>query len=110
MINKAIVIFMAKESIVSKSMIVEQIAEDVEMSKAAVNKVLDSFLEVIADNVARGSKVALTGWISLSNAERKARMGINPRTKQKVKYPAKKYVKAKLGNKWKNPVKKSKRK
>ena len=101
---------MAKESVISKAQIVEEIANDCEMSKAGVSKVLDSFFEVIADNVARGGKVALTGWFSLTNAERKARVGINPRTKQKVKYPAKKYVKAKLGNKWKNPVKKSKRK
>jgi len=97
---------MSKESVISKSQIVEEIANDIEMSKASVNKVLDSFFEVVADNVAKGGKVALTGWLSLTNAERKARVGINPQTKQKVKYPAKKYVKAKLGNKWKNPVKK----
>lgn len=94
---------MAKESVISKAQIVEEIANDCEMSKAGVSKVLDSFFEVIADNVARGGKVALTGWFSLTNAERKARVGINPQTKQKVKYPAKKYVKMKLGNKWKNP-------
>ena len=97
---------MSKESVISKSQIVEEIANDIEMSKASVNKVLDSFFEVVADNVAKGGKVALTGWLSLTNAERKARVGINPQTKQKVKYTKKKYVKAKLGNKWKNPVKK----
>ena len=99
---------MANESVISKSQIVEEIASDCEVSKALASKILDSFFEVVADNVAKGGKVALTGWFSLSNAERKARVGINPRTKEKVKYPAKKYVKAKLGNKWKNPVKKRK--
>ena len=61
---------MAKESVISKAQIVEEIANDCEMSKAGVSKVLDSFFEVIADNVARGGKVALTGWFSLTNAER----------------------------------------
>ncbi len=98
---------MAKESIVSKAQIVDEVASDCGKSKAVVNEVINSFFEVIADNLAKGSKVALTGFFSLTNAERKARVGINPRTKQKVKYPAKKYVKVKLGMKLKNPVKKS---
>ena len=101
--------FMAKESVISKSQIVDEIASDCGVSKAMAAKVLDSFFEVVADNVAKGGKVALTGWFSLTNAERKARVGINPRTKQKVKYPAKKYVKAKLGNKWKNPSRRKKK-
>ena len=96
---------MAKESVISKADIVNEIAKECSMQKTSVSKVLDSFFEVIADSVARGGKVALTGWFSLTNAERKARVGINPQTKQKVKYPAKKYVKVKLGNKWKNPSK-----
>jgi DNA-binding protein HU-beta len=94
---------------VSKAEVVEIVSQHSGKSKAVVNDVMGCFLEVVADLLAKGDKVSLTGWLQLHEAMRKARMGINPKTKQKVKYPAKKYIKVKLGNKWKNPEKMGKK-
>ena len=93
---------MSKVEVVTKAEVVDEVAKVVGCPKAQAVKVLDTFFNVVSKNVKKGKKVALTGYISFSVAERKARVGINPQTKQKVKYPAKKYVKAKLGNKLKN--------
>ena len=92
--------------IVTKAQLVEDIANDCEESKAKVGKILDSFCENIADNLAKGKTVALTGWGSWSIAEKKARKGFNPQTKKPITIPASKKPKFKMGSKWKNPVKK----
>lgn len=101
-----------KVDVVSKTQIVDAVAGDCEVSKALVSRVLDSFFGEVADNLVKGNKVALTGFMSFSVVERKARNGINPKTKKKQLYPAKKVVKAKLGKKLRDfdAMKKNKKK
>lgn len=94
---------------VSKADVVNMVAKSSGKSKAVVDEVINDFLQTVAHSLASGDKVVLTGWFQLCESVRKARMGINPKTKQKVKYPAKKYIKVKLGNKWKNPEKMGKK-
>ena len=93
---------MKPNDVITKTQLVEAIASDCEVSKALVNKVMDSFFENVATNLSKGKKIALTGFISIATVEKKKKMGFNPQTKQKIKIPAKKVVKAKLGKKWKD--------
>ena len=67
------------------------------MTKVDAKKALDATLKAIKEAVVAGDKVALIGFGTFSVAERPAREGINPRTKEKIKIDAKKVVKFKAG-------------
>lgn len=102
---------MAKNDVVvTKTQLVDEVAEKCEMSKAAVNRVLDCFADVVEDKLANEQKVSLVGYITLSTVMRAARNGRNPSTGKTMKIPAKKVVKAKLGKRLKEPCKSCKRK
>ncbi|MBO5974458.1 MAG: HU family DNA-binding protein, partial [Paludibacteraceae bacterium] len=51
----------------------------------------------ISNALANGDKVSLIGFGTFSVAERGARQGVNPATKQAIEIPAKKVAKFKAG-------------
>lgn len=67
------------------------------LSKADSKKALDAVTAAISGALKGGDKVSLLGFGTFSVAERPAREGINPSTKQKIQIPAKKVVKFKPG-------------
>ncbi len=81
----------------NKSELVAKIAEGAGLSKVDAKKALDATIEAITAAVKGGDKVALVGFGTFSVAERAARQGINPATKQAITIPAKKVVKFKAG-------------
>ncbi|RJX34418.1 MAG: HU family DNA-binding protein [Desulfurivibrio sp.] len=83
----------------NKGDLVEKVAKDCDLSKAAAEKALDSVLAAITDAVAAGDKVTLIGFGTFSVTERAAREGRNPQTGKKIKIAARKVVKFKAGSK-----------
>jgi len=83
----------------NKGNLIDKVAKDCNMSKAAADQVLNSVLGAITGAVAAGDKVTLIGFGTFSVTERAAREGRNPRTGKKIKIPAKKVVKFKAGSK-----------
>ena len=83
----------------NKGDLVEKVAQDCDISKAAAEKVLKSFMDAISEAVSAGDKVTLIGFGTFSVAERAAREGRNPQTGKKIKIAAKKVVKFKAGSK-----------
>ncbi len=81
----------------NKTELVAKIAEGAGLSKVDAKKALDATIEAITTAVKGGDKVALVGFGTFSVAERSARQGINPATKQTITIPAKKVVKFKAG-------------
>ena len=75
------------------------IAAKAEISKAAAAKGLDAAIDAIAEALKKGEAVQLVGFATLKVAEKAARQGINPATKQAITIPAKKVVKFKAGAK-----------
>ena len=82
----------------NKSELVDAIAQKSGLSKVDSKKALDATLDAIADELKSGGKVVLVGFVTFSVAERSARKGINPRTKETIDIPAKKVVKFKPGS------------
>ena len=68
-----------------------------EASKACAERALNAVLEAIQFGVKKEKKVQLIGFGTFSVVERKARTGINPQTKEKIKIKASKVVKFKPG-------------
>ena len=89
----------------NKGELVEKVAKDCDLSKAAAEAALNSVLGAIEDAVAAGDKVTLIGFGTISVAERAAREGRNPQTGKKIKIAAKKAVKFKAGSKFTDSLK-----
>ena len=72
-----------------------------EATKACAEKALNAVIDCIKAGVKKNKKLQLIGFGTFSVAERKARTGINPRTKEKIKIMASKVVKFKAGSDFK---------
>lgn len=81
----------------NKTDLVNAIAEKAGLSKADAKNALDAAVAAITDALAANDKIALVGFGTFSVAEKAARTGINPATKQKIEIPARKSVKFKAG-------------
>ena len=89
----------------TKADLVEKMAKDAGISKAAAGKALDSFIEGVVKSVKKGNKVALIGFGTFSVAKRKARTGRNPQTGKPIQIPARKVPKFSAGKTFKVAVK-----
>lgn len=83
----------------NKGDLIEKMAQDCELTKAAAEKVLNSALGAITSAVAAGEKVTLMGFGTFAPSERAAREGRNPQSGKVMTIPAKRVVKFKAGAK-----------
>ena len=81
----------------NKTELIDAMAADAGISKAAAKKALESFLGNVGTALKGGGRVSLVGFGSWSVSERSAREGRNPRTGETIKIAAKKVVKFKAG-------------
>ena len=81
----------------NKSDLINAIAEKAGLTKAESKAALEAAVEAISAALAAGEKVALVGFGTFSVAEKAARTGINPRTKETIEIAARKAVKFKQG-------------
>lgn len=81
----------------NKADLIDAMAEDAGISKAAAKKALDSMTDHIAAALAKGGRISLVGFGSFSVSRRNAREGRNPQTGQTIKIAAKNVVKFKAG-------------
>ena len=84
----------------NKSELVKAAAAKAEVSAALAAKVLDAALEAAVEAVKKGEGVQVIGYASISIAQKAARKGINPATKQVIDIPARKVVRIKPGAKF----------
>jgi DNA-binding protein HU-beta len=82
----------------NKTDLIEGIAEDAGISKAAAKKALESFLGNVEKSLKKGDRISLVGFGSFSVSKRAAREGRNPQTGKTIKIAAKKVVKFKAGS------------
>lgn len=72
----------------TKTDLVNAVADEAEVTKVEAKKVIDAMLEVITRSLVAGEKITLTGFGTFEVRTSKARTGINPRTLEKIKIPA----------------------
>ena len=81
----------------NKTEFINAVAEKSGLSKVDAKKAVEAFVETVSSESKEGGKVALLGFGSFSVAEKSARKGVNPKTKQPIEIPARKSVKFKAG-------------
>ncbi len=81
----------------NKSELIESIAKQTELSKADAGRALEAVITSIKTTLKKGGTVSLLGFGSFSVTKRKARTGLNPKTKAPIKIKAAKVPKFKPG-------------
>ncbi|MGD0710514.1 MAG: HU family DNA-binding protein [Bacteroidales bacterium] len=81
----------------NKAQLVEAMASQAKITKAAAKSALDAFVCATTKSLKKGERVALVGFGSFAIAKRSARIGRNPQTGKKINIAAKKVVKFKAG-------------
>lgn len=81
----------------NKAMMIDKIARDAEITKAAAAAAVDSMIHGITSALKQNERVTLIGFGTWSVNERQARTGRNPRTGETIEIQAKKAVRFKAG-------------
>ena len=82
----------------NKSDLIDGMAADAGITKAAAKKALESFLGNVQGSLKKGDRVSLVGFGSWSVSRRAARDGRNPQTGATIRIKAKNVVKFKAGS------------
>ena len=74
----------------NKTEIIAAVAEKAQMTKKDAERVINATFETITAGLAKGDKVAVSGFGNFEVKAREARVGRNPRTKETIQIPASK--------------------
>ena len=88
----------------NKAELIDSVAERLGHSKRDVTAIVDAFIDDTKRAVAKGEKVAISGFGVFEAQARKARLGRNPRTGETVKIKATKLPKFRPGAEFKAVV------
>ena len=88
----------------NKSELIDAIAKDADMSKAAAGRALDAAVAAVKVALKKGDMVTLVGFGTFYVGKRAARNGRNPRTGDTIKIKAAKTPKFRAGKALKDAV------
>lgn len=88
----------------TKAELVAIMAKEAGITKSASEKALEAFLRGVKGALGSGDKVTLVGFGTFLVAQRAARRGRNPQTKEEINIPATKVPKFKPGKAMKELV------
>ena len=77
----------------NKTELVDRIADRSGVSKKDVEASLSGMFDVVAESIGHGEDVTIQGWLKFEQVTRKARMGHNPQTGEKMRIPESKAAK-----------------
>jgi len=89
----------------TKAELIEKVAKDAKVTKAAAGKSIDAIVDGITKALKKGDRVSLVGFGSFSISKRKARTGRNPQTGKPIKIAARKVARFKAGSALRKAVK-----
>ena len=90
----------------NKQDLIAKIAKDADITKKQAGLALGAVIDGITLTLEKGDKVSLIGFGTFKVNARKARTGVNPQTKEKIKIPATKVPVFKAGKRLKEAIKK----
>ena len=88
----------------TKTDLVNYVAEEAGMSKADATRAVDAVMSGITQGLKDEKKVTLTGFCTFTAKDKPASTGRNPRTGEPVAIPARTAVTVKIGSKLKDAI------
>jgi DNA-binding protein HU-beta len=82
---------------VNKSELIEHIAQQADISKAAAARALDAVVDGVTTSLKKGTSVSIVGFGTFAVSRRAARIGRNPKTGAEIKIKAAKVPKFRPG-------------
>ena len=76
----------------NKSQLINQVADDLSMSKVEVKQVVDKLFKRMEEQLLAGEKVVISGFGAFNVVHVSERVGRNPRTGEQVKIPPRRSV------------------
>jgi DNA-binding protein HU-beta len=95
---------MASSTKVTKTALIAKIADKLEVSQSQSEKFLNTFIEVVTENLKAGNEITITGFGTFKRTTRKARKGVNPKTGAPMDIAASTSVSFKTGKTLKEAV------
>ena len=80
-----------------KTELIDAVAKATKLEKTKAKAVIEATIDVITKELKKNGRVQLTGFGTFSNSRRKKRMGVNPKTGDKITIPARKVPKFTAG-------------
>lgn len=90
----------------NKQELVTMLSNKTNVTKAAAERFLNSFIETVSDALVEGDKVQIIGFGTFETRERAARTAYNPQTGEAMKVAAKRTPAFKAGKAFKDAVNK----
>ena len=87
---------------------IKVVASKAGLSQDAINKALNTMIDVITAELKKGGEVNVTGFGAFKVSQRAARNGVNPRTQKKITIPAMKSPVFRAGKTFKESFRPSK--
>jgi DNA-binding protein HU-beta len=81
----------------NKSELIDKIANDAGITKAAAQRSIESMIEGIGSSLHKDERTTLVGFGTFTLSKRKARTGRNPQTGATIEIPAKQSVRFRAG-------------
>ena len=81
----------------TKKDLIERVAQDTELNLADVRRAVQSFLDHVIDELARGNRLEFRDFGVFEIRERAGRVAQNPKTLERVSVPPRKSVRFKIG-------------
>lgn len=88
---------MRDKSTITKKELIDRIADKTNQKRLVVKRTLQTFLDQVILELGRGNRLEFRDFGVFEIRDRKARTAQNPKTLERVKVPAKKVVKFKVG-------------
>lgn len=82
----------------NKSELIIAVAERTGKSRQEVREVVDTVFDIVAESLIAGDKVTIPGFGSFVASVKLPRLGVNPRTMERMEIPAHRSVRFKPGN------------
>lgn len=89
----------------NKTELIAAIAGKAELSKKDAEKAIKAFEETVTEELQAGGKIQLVGFGTFEVADRKERVGRNPKTNEEITIPGGKVPKFKAGKLLKDAIK-----